>query len=94
MIKGSAIVLTMIIGVFLSQNARANAMSFGYGNRESPAVNVYLSARYDHLLQTNPRFRRHRMWIECHTINWVPLHSDCIASFDQFEPVLPRYSQS
>jgi len=26
----------------------------------------------------------------CHTINLKPLHVDCIASFDQFEPVLPE----
>jgi len=54
-------------------------MSFGYGApsyRESPEVNLYLSARYDWLLRT--------------TINIPPLHGDCIISFDQYEPVLRR----
>jgi hypothetical protein len=31
------------------------------------------------------------MWKECHTINLLPLHGDCLASFDQYEPVLPEY---
>ena len=36
------------------------------------------------------RFRAYRMWKECHTINIPPLRGDCIASFDQYEPVLYR----
>ena len=57
---------------------------------ETPARNNYLSARYDYLLQTNYRFRRYRMWKECHPINWIPLHNSCIASFDQYEPFIGR----
>jgi hypothetical protein len=56
--------------------------------RTSPAVNIYLSARYDHLLQTNLRFRHYRMWKECHTITFPELHASCLASFDQYEPVI------
>jgi hypothetical protein len=92
MLKVSAAISAMIILLFLTSNTRAQYMSYG-GRRESAEMNIYLSARYDHLLQISPRFRRHRMWKECHTINWAPLHGDCIASFDQFEPVLPEYGQ-
>jgi hypothetical protein len=68
-------------------------MSFGFAapsSRQSPAVNLYLSALYDRLLRTSLRFRAYRMWKECHTINISPLRGDCIASFDQYEPVLYR----
>jgi len=68
-------------------------MSFGFGAssyRQSPEVNLYLSAHYDWLLRTSPSFRAYRMWKECHTINIPPLHGDCITSFDQYEPVLRR----
>lgn len=58
---------------------------------ESPERNNYLSARYDYLLQTNRRFRAYRIWKECHTITIPPLRADCIASFDQYEPVLASY---
>jgi len=92
MLKASATVFTIIIMLVLASNVRAQYMSYG-SSRESPEMNVYLSARYDHLLQISPRFRHYRMWKECHTINLVPLHGDCIASFDQFEPVLPGYGR-
>jgi hypothetical protein len=92
MLKTSTIIFAAIIMLVLASDGRAAYMSYG-GSRESPEMNIYLSARYDHLLQISPRFRHHRMWKECHTINWVPLHGDCIASFDQFEPVLPEYGQ-
>jgi hypothetical protein len=63
--------------------------SVSRGHRTSPSVNNYLSARYDFLLQTNPRFRKYRMWKECHTITFPELRADCIASFDRFEPIIP-----
>ena len=54
-------------------------------------MNNYLSARYDYLLQTNPRYRAYRMWKECRTINFsAELHASCIASFDQYTPVIRR----
>jgi hypothetical protein len=77
---------------FAQQSADARAITYRFHSpsRADPQVNVYLSARYDRLLQTSPRFRAHRMWKECHTITWPELHNDCIASFDQYEPVLYR----
>ena len=75
--------------VSIAGAAHAAGMSYSFGSRyESPERNNYLSARYDYLLQTNLRFRRYRMWKECHPINWPSLHAECIASFDQYEPVL------
>ena len=74
-----------------SAQTPANAQGMRYSvhrnaQSQDPALNNYLSARYDYLLETNPAFRSYRMWKECHTINWMPLHSDCIGSFDQYEP--------
>jgi hypothetical protein len=82
--------------LFLIEPANARrALDYRFGppvSREDPALNNYLSARYDHLLQTSPRFRAYRMWKECHTINFSQaLHDSCIASFDQYEPILPGY---
>jgi len=84
--------LVAIVFVALScLHTAAHAQYMQYGEyaptwRESPAVNQYLSARYDYLLEVSPRFRSYRMWKECHTINWIALHGDCLASFDQYEP--------
>jgi len=96
MAKYAGIVLAAVMVVAFTGYADAQYMAYrfaGQGSRESPEVNNYLSARYDHLLQVSPRFRHWRMWKECHTINLQPLHLDCIASFDQYEPVLPEYWQ-
>ncbi|HEV8678326.1 MAG TPA: hypothetical protein VGQ90_03035 [Stellaceae bacterium] len=46
------------------------------------------SAHYDRLLQTNPGFRQARMRKECGPINDPQLHQQCLASFDQYEPVM------
>ena len=91
--KFSMIILAAVMAVGFARYADAQYMSYGiagygYGYRASPAVNVYLSARYDHLLQVSPRFRHYRMWKECHTINFPPLRGECLVSFDQFEPML------
>lgn len=91
MAKYAGIVLAAVMVVAFTGYADAQYMSYrfaGHGYRESPEVNNYLSARYDHLLQVSPRFRHWRMWKECHTIDLQPLHVDCIASFDQYEPIL------
>jgi hypothetical protein len=76
----------------LAQSATAQSISYGLSRRgESPERNNYLSARYDYLLQTSPRFRAYRMWKECRTINFsAELHASCIASFDQYTPVIRR----
>lgn len=90
------LLLVAIIFVALASlhAAPANAQAMQYGEyvppywawRADPGVNQYLSARYDYLLEVSPRFRSYRMWKECHTINWIALHGDCLASFDQYEP--------
>ena len=43
--------------------------------------NVIDSKRYEHLLATNPAFRRERMRIECGPITDPQLHLSCLASF-------------
>jgi hypothetical protein len=50
--------------------------------------NVIESQHYDWLLQTNMGFRQARMRKECGRINDPQLHDQCLASFDQFEPVM------
>ena len=50
--------------------------------------NVIESARYDRLLQTSMGFRHARMRKECGPISDPQLHSSCMASFDQFEPMV------
>src|SRR6195256_5015091 len=50
--------------------------------------NVIESRHYDALLETNWRFRQARMRKECGPIGDPQLHSDCLASFDQFEPMV------
>ena len=76
----------------LVQSATAQSISYGLSRRgESPEMNNYRSARYDYLLQTNPRFRAYRMWKECRTINFsAELRAICLGSFDQYTPVIRR----
>ncbi len=84
----------LLIAVAIVPNADAQMryrVSGQAGSRLDPAVNNYLSARYDYLLQTNPRFRAYRKWKECHIITWPGLRGSCLASFDQYEPVLVAY---
>ena len=79
--------------ILVAQTADARSISYRvarHSGRQNPALNNYLSARYDHLLQTNLRFRHYRMWKECHTINFsAELHASCLASFDQYTPIVP-----
>ena len=94
MVRITVCAVATFIAVSMFQSA-ADARSIQYSisksrHFETPEMNNYRSARYDHLLQTNYRFRRYRMWKECHPINWIPLHSSCIASFDQYEPFIGR----
>lgn len=46
------------------------------------------SAQYDRLLQTNMGFRQARMRKECGPIGDPQLRDQCLASFDQYEPVM------
>lgn len=92
--KATIVISALIIAGSLIQPVAAKSIGYrfaAYRDHESPEMNNYLSARYDHLLQVSPHFRAYRMWKECHTIDIPPLHDDCIASFDQYEPVLPAY---
>lgn len=89
--KAISVILLLFLAVWLLPSAQARFMSYTVGraaSRADPMVNNYLSARYDRLLQISPRFRRYRMWKECHTITWPGLRPECLASFDQYEPVL------
>ena len=51
-----------------------------------PQRNVMEAQRYDRLVETNPAFRQARIRKECGPITDPQLRSDCIASFDQYEP--------
>ena len=50
--------------------------------------NVIASARYDRLLETSMRFRHARMRRECGPVTDPQLHAQCLASFQQYEPVM------
>ena len=50
--------------------------------------NVIESRHYDRLLQVSPGFRQARMRRECGPISDPQLRSSCLASFDQYEPMV------
>jgi hypothetical protein len=58
-----------------------------YGDWSARWNNI-LSARYDRLLQTNMGFRHARMRKECGPIGDPQLREQCLASFQQYEPVM------
>jgi hypothetical protein len=79
------------IGLLASLPAMAQPMRYSDSN-ETPERNVYMSARYDNLLETNMGFRRYRMHKECNPIDFAQsLRQDCFASFDQYEPIAAGY---
>ena len=67
-----------------------------YGDWSARRNNIE-SAHYDRLLETSPGFRHARMRKECGPIGDPQLHSQCMASFEQYEPTMygssipPRY---
>jgi hypothetical protein len=84
--------------LFVASAGAAHAAAMGYSMgeyprswRESPEVNIMLSARYDYLVQTNARFRHYRMWKECHPITWPGLREHCLSTFDEMQPILAGY---
>jgi hypothetical protein len=77
------------VGLLASLPAMAQPMRYSY---ETPEQNNIRSAWYDHLLETNLSFRHYRMRKECNPIDFVQaLQQDCVASFDQYEPVAAGY---
>jgi hypothetical protein len=50
--------------------------------------NVIESRHYDRLLQVSPGFRHARMRRECGPISDRQLRADCLASFNQYEPMV------
>src|SRR5260370_24810731 len=50
--------------------------------------NVIESRHYDRLLEISPGFRHARMRRECGPIRDPQLRSSCLASFDQYEPMI------
>ena len=56
-----------------------------YGDWSARRNNIE-SAHYDRLLGASPGFRMARMRKECGPISDPQLHSQCMASFGQFEP--------
>jgi hypothetical protein len=54
----------------------------------NPLANLKEAQEYDRLLETNPGFRMARMQKECGPITDPQLHADCVASFNQFQPMV------
>jgi hypothetical protein len=54
----------------------------------NPQRNLMEAQQYERLLETNPAFRMARIRKECGPITDPQLRADCIASFDQFEPMV------
>ena len=50
--------------------------------------NVIESRHYDRLLEISPGFRHARMRRECGPISDRQLRADCLASFNQYEPMV------
>jgi hypothetical protein len=87
----SAILCVATLGASLSVRADElitngpQASRGDYGDW-SAARNVIQSEQYERLLRTNPGFRQARARKECGPINDPQLHSDCLASFNPYEP--------
>src|SRR6202040_617226 len=54
----------------------------------NPQRNLTEAQQYDRLLETNPAFRMARIRKECGPITDPQLHAQCVASFNQFEPMV------
>jgi hypothetical protein len=54
----------------------------------NPQRNVMEAQRYDRVLETNPAFRAARIQKECGPITDPQLQADCVASFNQYEPLV------
>jgi hypothetical protein len=97
MLKFLTPILAGIVVVLLASQASAGGVEYRYhewywGNGpwwETPEENNAWSQFYDHLLQVNLRFRAYHIVKECGPIDDPPLHADCVASFNIYEPVAP-----
>lgn len=61
--------------------------SAGDSRNWSARRDIERSAEYEHLLMTDMTFRRQRERKECGPITDAELHQQCMASFDQYEPI-------
>ena len=77
---------SIVVAAALCGAATTASAQMSYEIAQSPEQNNYLSQRYDYLLETNFAFRQYRMRKECSPIDDAALNSDCIGSFDTFEP--------
>ena len=75
----------MVENQMITNGPQANRGDFGGW---SARRNNIQSAHYDRLLQTSPGFRHARMRKECGPIGDPQLHEQCMASFQEFEPVM------
>lgn len=83
------------MGALLAAGAAGHAevpgsVRHSFREYQSPAPNRVLSARYDWLLRVDPGFRAYRMGKECDPIDLGYLHTQCMASFDEYEPIAWR----
>ena len=87
----ATIVSLAVLATTSAQAVSVPKKAYSYGRpHETPAENVRNSQWYDHLLSTNPSFRTYRIRNECGPIvNDPGLRSDCVGSFDVYEPVGP-----
>lgn len=60
----------------------------------NPQSNLVEAQEYDRLLETNPAFRMARIRKECGPITDPQLHAQCVASFNQFEPLVASTAPS
>jgi hypothetical protein len=60
----------------------------------NPLANLKEAQQYDRLLETNPAFRMARIQKECGPITDPQLRADCVASFNQFEPMVASTAPS
>ena len=54
----------------------------------NPLANLKEAQEYDRLLETNTAFRMARIQKECGPVTDPQLRADCVASFNQFEPMV------
>jgi hypothetical protein len=90
-LKIAGVAMGALLAARVASHAEVSgSVRYSFGEYQSAAQNRYLSARYDWLLRVDPGFRAYRMGKECDPIGIGYLHSHCMASFDEYEPILWR----